>query len=121
MKKFFLLFVSAFILIFSNLSFSYKVSVWDINWDIKTEWNSEISSDWNNYYTSISKTVNKYLWIFMWTVSLIVVIYAGFLLMSSNWASEDLKKANKMLTWWVVWIFVSLLSYIIVKLLIGLF
>jgi len=121
MKKFLLLFVSAFILFFSNFSFSYKVSLLDVDWDIKTNGNSEISSDWNNYYANISKTVNKYLWIFMWTVSLVVVIYAWFLLMSSNWASEDLKKANKMLTWWVVWIFVSLLSYIIVKLLIGLF
>ena len=102
-------------------SYSYKVeTIYHETTDIRTNWDTDVEWD-NTEYLKLSKTINKYLWFFMWTVSLIVVVYAWFLLMSSNWSDEDLKKWNKMLIWGLVWIFVSLLAYVIIRLLIDLF
>ncbi len=122
MKKILLSFLAFIVSIFS-LSFTYEVSlpnsVSTSSSDIEIT-NNKVTDD-TNYYIQISKTINDYLWFFLWSVAFAAVIYAGFLLLSSNWSDEDLKKWNKILTWWLVWIFVSLLSYAIVKLLIWLF
>ena len=101
-------------------TYSYKVDVPQT--DVTYNSVSEDTVDWwNEEYINLSEKINRYLWFFMWTISFVVVVYAWFLLMSSNGNPEDLKKWNKMLTWGLIWIFVSLLSYVIVKLLIGLF
>ena len=100
-----------------NQILSYQVDLPSSTSDVKSE---SIIDGWS-YYVGLSKTINTYLWIAVWFVSLIVVLYAWFLLVSSSWNPEDLKKANKMLIWWLVWIFVSLLSYLIIKLLVNLF
>jgi len=114
-KNIFLLFLTIF---FSfNQILSYQVDLPSSTSDVKSE---SIIDGWS-YYVKLSKTINTYLWIAVWFVSLIVVLYAWFLLVSSSWNPEDLKKANKMLIWWLVWIFVSLLSYLIIKLLVNLF
>jgi len=120
-KQIFILFLC--VISFFSVSFSYKVSLPDsvsASSDVKLIETSEVSDD-NNYYIELSKTINDYLWFFLWSVAFAAVIYAGFLLLSSNGSEEDLKKWNKILTWWLIWIFVSLLSYAIVKLLIWLF
>ena len=114
-KNIFLLFLTIF---FSfNQILSYQVDLPSSTSDVKSE---SIIDGWS-YYVKLSKTINTYLWIAVWFVSLIVVLYAWFLLVSSSWNPEDLKKANKMLIWWLVWIFVSLLSYLIIKLMVKLF
>jgi len=121
MKKLSILFLTSILFISSLTSvLTYKVDLPSTQPDSRIN-ETTISSDNKEYYKDISKKVNDFLWFILWTVSFAAVVYAGFLLMSSNWSDEDLKKANKILTWWLIWIFVSLLSYIIVKLLIGLF
>ena len=119
MKKI-LLAVMLFILWLFSFTFTYKVDLPSTQPDSRIN-ETTIESDWNEFYKDISKKVNDFLWFILWTVSFAAVIYAWFLLVSSNWSDEDLKKANKILTWGLIWIFVSLLSYVIVKLLIGLF
>ena len=119
MKKIILLIALIFWLWFS---LSYQVDV--------PNWTSDINSEiwWHiddlttsNYYQNLAYLINKYLWFIFWVVTLWMVIYWWSLLISSNWDSTDLKKANKIIIWWLVWIFVSLLAYLIVKLLIHLF
>lgn len=105
-------------LIFSSfISYSYEVNLPVTNWDIKSE--SIINSD-NEFYLDISKTITNYLWYILWAVSFGIVLYAWTLLMKSEWDQEELKKANKILVWWLVWIFTSLLAYQIVNLIIKL-
>ena len=58
---------------------------------------------------------------FTGVVAFILVLTAGYRLVTSQGKAEDLRKANKMLVWGLVGIFVSLLSYVIIKVLINLF
>ncbi len=102
-------------------SWSYEV---DLPWptqNIHSTSNISMSSSDDPYYMSLFKVINKYLWFFTGVVSFILVLTAGYRLVTSKWKAEDLKKANKMLVWGLVGIFVSLLSYAIVKVLINLF
>jgi len=91
-KQIFILFLC--VISFFSVSFSYKVSLPDsvsASSDVKLIETSEVSDD-NNYYIELSKTINDYLWFFLWSVAFAAVIYAGFLLLSSNGSEEDLKK-----------------------------
>jgi len=117
MKK--LIFI--FIVFFLNILqvFAYQVDIPAANWDISVKSTTVEVSD--NSYIGISKLVNEYLWFFLGVVSLWAVIYAWYLLISSNGDSNDMKKANKILIWWVVGIFVALFAYVITKLLVWLF
>lgn len=100
-------------------TFAYKVDLPNSTSDIiVSNTTVEVAED---SYKQISQKINDYLWFFMWAISLFVVVYAWFLLMSSNGSDEDKKKANKMLIWWLIWIFISLFAYTIVNLLITLF
>lgn len=98
--------------------FSYEVDLPTINSNIKTEYSIDTSN--NNYYIDVSKIITKYLWYFLWVVSFAVVLYAWVLLLKSEWDQQELKKANKMLIWGMIWIFTSLLAYSIVNVIIKL-
>ncbi len=119
MKKIILLISLIFWLWFS---LSYQVDVPNSTNDVQSEnwWSIDDLSNYD-YYQSLAKTVNTYLWFIFGSIALWMVIYWWILLISSNWDSAELKKANNILIWWLVWIFVSLLAYLIIKLLINLF
>jgi len=102
------------------LTFSYQVDVPNKTTDINSKWTITTSST-KSYYQDLSKTINDYLWFIFGSVALWMVFYGWILLISSNGDPADLKKANKILIWGLVWIFVSLLAYLIIKLLINLF
>ena len=119
MKKIILLIILIFWLWFSS---SYQVDVSNPTNDIQSEnWWSIDDTSSTNYYQNLSEIINTYLWFIFGSIALWMLIYGWILLISSNGNPEDLKKANKILIWWLVWIFVSLLSYLVVKLLINLF
>ncbi len=101
-------------------SLSYEVKLPNSTNDIQST-ASITTSDTKNYYQSLAKEINTYLWFIFGSIALAMVIYWWILLIGSNWDPADLKKANKILVWWLVWIFVSLLAYLIIKLLINLF
>ncbi len=117
MKKIILL-VS--LLFWLGITLSYQVDLPNSTNDIKSEKKIEVSAN-NNYYQDLSKTINSYLWFIFGSVALWMVLYGWILLISSNGDPAELKKANKILIWWLVWIFVSLLAYLIIRLLINLF
>ena len=123
MKKIILLVSLIFWLAFSNAwNFTYEVDLPNQKnlTDIKSKGNIIVSKS-DNYYQDLSKTINDYLWFIFGSVALWMVLYGWILLISSNGDPADLKKANKILIWWLVWIFVSLLAYLIIRLLINLF
>ena len=101
-------------------TFSYQVELPDATVNIQSPWAIDASTN-KDFYKTIWETLTTYIWFFTWVVAFIVVLTAGFYLFTSKGSQEDLKKANKMLIWWLVWIFVSLLSYVFVRVLITLF
>jgi len=105
--------------------YSYQVDLPNSTQNIQSEWtiSSDSTSSKKNlpYFEYLVKILTTYIWLFTWVIAFWVVLYAWFLLTTSQWTPEDLKKANKMLVWWLVGIFVSLLSYLLVKVLINLF
>jgi len=114
-KKIILLLFIIFIGTFSV--FSYEVDLPNGGNDIKST--NTINKD-TKFYINTAKKVTDYLWYILWAISFGVVLFAWTLLLKSEWEEQELKKANKMLVWWLIWIFVSLLSYSIVNLIINL-
>ena len=140
MKKLIFLLLFSFYGVF-NFSKAYEVDLSNPTENIQSEvvietekndWKKEVfswkkwvktkkDSDDIPFYEKLFKTLIIYIWLFTWVVAFWAVVYAGFYLLTSAWNPEDLKKANKTLVWWLVGIFVSLLAYVLVKVLINLF
>lgn len=108
------------IFIFFNFSFvsSYQVDLPTWMSDVKSEATIDQANE-KDFHINFSSFINKYLWFILGPISFWVVIYAWILLMKSNWEEAEMKKWNKILTWWIVWIFVSLWAYTIINLLIN--
>ena len=129
LRKFVLLMCLGLLGSINYYSFWYQVDLPGPTSNIQSEWTivaSHVKEDETDkkkipYFKYLAKILTTYVWLFTWVVAFAVVLYAWFLLTTSQWTPEDLKKANKMLVWWLVWIFVSLLSYLIIKVLINLF
>ena len=101
-------------------TFGYQVDLPSATANIKSV-NSISSSSADSFYQTLAKIFTTYIWMFTGVVAFILVLTAGYYLVTSQGNAEDLKKANKMLVWWLVGIFVSLLAYVFVKVLINLF
>ena len=130
LKKFILLTCLSLFGFINYYSFWYQVDLPNPTQNIQSEWtiiaskvdeDDEKKEDRMPYFEYLVKILTTYIWLFTWVVAFWVVLFAWFLLTTSQWTPEDLKKANKMLVWWLVGIFVSLLSYLLVKVLINLF
>jgi len=120
-KKIILFLCLNFLGLIQYFSFSYQVDIPNPTPNIQSEWTIIASNSNNSYIFSLAKILTTYIWLFTGVVAFAVVLYAWFLLTTAQWNQDDLKKANKMLVWGLVWIFVSLLSYLIIKVLVGLF
>jgi len=130
LKRFILLTCLSLFGFINYYSFWYQVDLPNPTQNIQSEWtiiaskvdeDDEKKEDRMPYFEYLVKILTTYIWLFTWVVAFWVVLFAWFLLTTSQWTPEDLKKANKMLVWWLVGIFVSLLSYLLVKVLINLF
>ena len=100
-------------------TFGYQVDLPSATANIKSV--NSISSSSDSFYQILAKIFTTYIWMFTGVVAFILVLTAGYYLVTSQGNAEDLKKANKMLVWGLVGIFVSLLAYVFVKVLIKLF
>jgi len=101
-------------------SLAYEVDLPNPTTNIQSEWSISYSSG-DPFYQTLAKIFTTYIWKITWVVAFVVVVTAWYWLLSSTGKSEDLKKANKMLLWWLVGILVSLLAYTFVMVLINLF
>lgn len=50
---------------------------------------------------------------FIWIITILLIIYAGFLVLTSGWNEEKLKKVKSILFYIAIWIFVLFSSYLI--------
>lgn len=117
--KFIFSIISLAIFTIWGLSFSYQVATPPAaGADIKEAWTVAVN---DNKFKENFKIINRYLWIFMWVISMWVIIYAWVNLISSEGNEENLKKANKTLIYWLVWIVISLGAYVIINVAINIF
>ena len=103
--------------------FSYQVETVNMgsNTDIVNEETSFEASSEESSFKDIIKKINEILWFIIGSIALGMIIYASYFLIASEWKDEDLKKANKTLVYWIVWLIVALLSKVIIKLILNLF
>jgi len=50
---------------------------------------------------------------FLWIIVILMIIYAGFLVITSVWDEEKLKKAKSIILYIIVWIFILIFNYLI--------
>ncbi|UFX82540.1 hypothetical protein [Candidatus Absconditicoccus praedator] len=78
-----------------------------------------IRSD-DGFFLSLLDVINTYLWFFLGVVGMGVVMYGGYLLVTSRGDDEQYKKANKILIYGVAGIIVALSSYALIRLVVNL-
>lgn len=67
------------------------------------------------------KTFNEWLWIVIIVSTMLVLIYAWFLLLTSFWKPEKLKTANNVLFYAWIWIWIALFSYVFINIIVNFF
>lgn len=87
--------------------------------DVMVTWPTQIQADESTLFDTI-QTVNSYLWFFIWAVCMGVLIFWWIKLITANGDSAKMKEANKLLMWAIVWIFISVFSYALVRIIINL-
>lgn len=70
---------------------------------------------------NLIKLINEYLWFSIASVCLAVAIYAGYQIIMSGWDKAKMQKGNDTLVWALIGIFISLFSYVLVRLVVNLF
>lgn len=88
--------------------------------DIAVVWATQISGDESSLFATI-QMVNKYLWMALWLVCMVLLVYSGIGLITANWDEKKMKTANKVLTGSLIWIIISIFSFSVVRLVINLF
>lgn len=119
MKK--ILFIIIYFLLFLSKSFSVDIAVPSVDSN-DVWWGSKESISWDkNFWIELIDVINAYLWFFIWVVSMAMLLYWWYSLIYSKWDEEEFRRANRILYYWWIWIFVSLLSYVWISLLVNLF
>ncbi len=75
----------------------------------------------NDDVFSLVNLANKYLWFALWVVAMVVIVIAGFKLVTARWDDKEMKKVNNMLIATVAWVFIAIFSYLIVRVVSNLF
>lgn len=76
---------------------------------------------WENTTMELIQMINEYLWFFVWLVAFLLVAYSGFKIITAQGEKEQISKSYDLLIGSVVVIFISLLSYTLVRLVVNLF
>jgi hypothetical protein len=88
--------------------------------DIVVTWPTQIESDETTIF-DIIQIVNDYLWFSVAGVAMIVLVYGWIKLITGQWNKEVVSSANKMIVSSMIAIFVSIISYALIKLVVNLF
>ena len=75
----------------------------------------------NYIFSVVFDFINKHIWYAFWVIAFALLLYAGYLLVTSEWESQWLKKANKTLVYGLVGLLIAILSYAIVMFIVNLF
>ncbi|WP_213348355.1 hypothetical protein [Candidatus Vampirococcus lugosii] len=119
MKK--ILFIIIYLLLFLSKSFSVDIAVPSVDSsDVGGGSTESISGD-KNFWIELIDVINAYLWFFIGVVSMAMLLYGGYSLIYSKGDEEEFRRANRILYYGGIGIFVSLLSYVGISLLVNLF
>lgn len=88
--------------------------------DIVVTWPTQVESDETTIF-DIIQIVNDYLWFAVAGVAMIVLVYGWIKLITGQWNKEVVSSANKMIVSSMIAIFVSIISYALIKLVVNLF
>lgn len=105
------------------LSFSFAIEVYmpdgaSIDGESWVSFETDSSSSW---WLDLFNVVNKYLWYILWLILIWVLVYAGSLLITSEWDPAVLKKINKLVIYAFVWLAITISAYFFIKLLVNIF
>lgn len=65
--------------------------------------------------------VNQYLRFTLWVVAMAVLIIAWYKLITARGDEKEMKKATDILIWLVIWVFIAIFSYLLVRIVANLF
>ena len=110
--------------LFNLINFVYAVTVqvppkWSST-DYAVNGYSQIET-WEQTILETIKLINKYLWFSIWAVLLWIIVYSWIAMIFSNWNEENMKKYAKIFWYSFIWLWIAMLSYIIVRIIINLF
>lgn len=121
-KRFFHAAIFTFLWISTLFStYAIVVEVPSSQWqeDVMVTWPTQIQADESTLFDTI-QTVNRYLWFFIWAVCMGVLIFWWIKLITANGDSAKMKEANKLIMWAIIWIFIAVFSYALVRIIINL-
>ena len=88
--------------------------------DVAVTGPTQVQGDESSFFQLI-QTINQYLRFGIGVVCMAVLVIGGVKLITANGNPEKLKQANKLLMWALIGIFISILSYSIIRLVVNLF
>ncbi len=102
-------------------TFAIVVEVPSSQWqqDVVVSWPTQIQADESTLF-DIIQTVNMYLRFSIWAICMGVLIFWWIQLITAQWNEAKMKEANTLLMWAIVWIFISIFSYAIVRIIVNL-
>jgi len=106
----------------SSFSYGIIIQVPAQQWqtDVAISWPTDIQENESTLFSFI-QLINSYLWFAIGVVCMAVLIWWGVKLISAQWDEKKMAEANKLLLWALAWIIISLVSYALIKLVVGLF
>ena len=104
-------------------------NMWDLTIEIPYEKKRDIitnndilnSSENDQSFFNIFRLINEWLWIIIGLVAFIVLLYGGFLLMTSRGDAKALKTAQDLILYAVIGIGIAIVAYVFVNVLVNLF
>lgn len=101
-------------------TFAIVVEVPPSQWqeDIIVTWPTQIQSDESTLF-DIIQLINTYLRFTIGAVCMGVLIFWWIKLIMSWWDQAKMKEANKMLIWAMIWIFIAIFSYALVRIIVN--
>lgn len=87
-----------------------------IYWTINTNsviWSSHIVNTNIKWFAAIIVGVINWMNSFLWIVVVLMIIYAGFLALTSFWDEEKLKKTKKIIIYVIIWLLILVTNYLI--------
>ncbi len=101
----------------------------DLRIEIPHEWKRDIvtntdiltPSEDDQSFFNIFRLINEWLWIIIGLVAFLVLLYGGFLLMTSRGDAKSLKTAQDLILYAVIGIGIAIVAYVFVNVLVNLF
>ena len=111
-------------LLIGIFSFSQAVTVWTLKWKFGSNPDVSVGQtqiEWSRSILDIISVVNSYLRFAIGFVCFLFMIWNGYQLIMARGDDKQMKSATNSLVWTAVWLWVCLLSYIIVNIALRLF